>query len=377
MSESVDYETVKEAVLKTVEMDPGVYRRRFRDIRKMCGQTHLEVARECRMRFDRWCKSEEVKTVDDIRQLVLLEHFKNLVHPEIKYEISKNRVKNLMDAARLADQLAVVHKMYKEEVSHKQGGVRLNRSQNYDKNHKYLNYSNVKQPSPNYSKRGPPNQVSQNTVGIDHKDKHNINIQDLSPTGENTIKCFACGEIGHAKYLCQSGPKSAALTVAERPRNICNVRGNDYCVSNPKSVNFEPFITEGKVGIKCSPEKKIIIFRDSGANQSLILKNVLELTDESYSGEEVKLRGFGSGMTVPLHNVNLESGFVSGIVKVGVSVELPVPGVQMLLGNDLAGDTVVPEPIMCENPFDEEATVEVNHVVKNEDVLDDSKKCTV
>ncbi|KAG7155270.1 hypothetical protein Hamer_G028931 [Homarus americanus] len=30
---------------------------------------------------------------------------------------------------------------------------------------------------------------------------------------------------------------------------------------------------------------------------------------------------------------------------------------------------------MCENPFDEEATVEVNHVVKNVDVLDDSKKC--
>ncbi|KAG7156376.1 putative SCAN domain-containing protein-like 2 [Homarus americanus] len=88
MSESVDYETVKEAVLKTVEMDPEVYRRRFRDIRKMSGQTHLEVARECGMRFDRWCKSEEVKTVDDIRQLVLLEHFKSLVHPEIKYEIS-------------------------------------------------------------------------------------------------------------------------------------------------------------------------------------------------------------------------------------------------------------------------------------------------
>ncbi|KAG7156162.1 putative SCAN domain-containing protein-like 5 [Homarus americanus] len=83
MSESVDYETVKEAVLKTVEMDPEVFRRRFRDIKKISEQTHLEVARECRMRFDRWCKSEEVKTVDDIRQLVLLEHFKSLVHPEI------------------------------------------------------------------------------------------------------------------------------------------------------------------------------------------------------------------------------------------------------------------------------------------------------
>ena len=52
MEESVDYEVVKEAVLKTVEMDPEVYRRRFRDIKKINGQTHLEMARECKMKFD-------------------------------------------------------------------------------------------------------------------------------------------------------------------------------------------------------------------------------------------------------------------------------------------------------------------------------------
>jgi len=69
-------------------------------------------------------------------------------------------------------------------------------------------------------------------------------------------------------------------------------------------------------------------------------------------------------MTVQLRNVNLECGFVNGIVEVGVSDELPVPGVQMLLGNDLAGDKTVPEPIMCENPLGEEASVEVSHVVK-------------
>ncbi|KAG7155553.1 hypothetical protein Hamer_G032136 [Homarus americanus] len=85
----------------------------------------------------------------------------------VNYETVKEAVLKTveMDTARLADQLAVAHKMYKEEVSHKQGGIRLNRNQNYDRKHKYKIYSNVKQSSPNYSKGGPPNQVSQTTVG--------------------------------------------------------------------------------------------------------------------------------------------------------------------------------------------------------------------
>lgn len=49
MEECTDYKAVIEAVLKTVEMDPEVYRRRFRDMKKVSGQTHLEMARLCGM----------------------------------------------------------------------------------------------------------------------------------------------------------------------------------------------------------------------------------------------------------------------------------------------------------------------------------------
>ena len=47
----------------------------------------------------------------------------------------------------------------------------------------------------------------------------------------------------------------------------------------------------------------------------------------------------------------LETGFVVGKVKVGVSDELPIDGVDMLLANDLAGKKVVPELQMIENPW--------------------------
>ncbi|PIK41670.1 hypothetical protein BSL78_21475 [Apostichopus japonicus] len=42
-------------------------------------------------------------------------------------------------------------------------------------------------------------------------------------------------------------------------------------------------------------------------------------------------------ISVPLHRVNLECGLVSGQVLVGVMSELPIKGVSMMLGNDLAG----------------------------------------
>ena len=35
IGESTDYDVVKEAVLRTAELDPEVYRRKFRDIRKL------------------------------------------------------------------------------------------------------------------------------------------------------------------------------------------------------------------------------------------------------------------------------------------------------------------------------------------------------
>ena len=57
-----------------------------------------------------------------------------------------------------------------------------------------------------------------------------------------------------------------------------------------------------------------------------------------------------SFLYVPLHVVNLKSDFVNGPVTVGVMHSLLVTGVQLLLGNDLAGDKVVVNPLVTANP---------------------------
>ena len=60
--------------------------------------------------------------------------------------------------------------------------------------------------------------------------------------------------------------------------------------------------------------------------------------------------------------MNLKSDLVSGTVIVGVRPELPIKGVSVLLGNDLADGKVLPEPIVMYEPCTEADYVE-NSVV--------------
>jgi len=53
---------------------------------------------------------------------------------------------------------------------------------------------------------------------------------------------------------------------------------------------------------------------------------------------------------VPLHLIDFCSDIISGIVTVGLRPSLPIKGVAMILGNDLAGDRVVGDPQVTEAP---------------------------
>ena len=67
-------------------------------------------------------------------------------------------------------------------------------------------------------------------------------------------------------------------------------------------------------------------------------------------------------ISFPLHKMNLKSNLISGPVIVGVKPEFPVKGVSMLLGNDLTGCKVLPEPIVTREPCTKADNVENNVV---------------
>ena len=105
--------------------------------------------------------------------------------------------------------------------------------------------------------------------------------------------------------------------------------------------DFEPFVMEGLVlldGNDVNPEP-VKIMRDTCCAQSVILEGSLPFREVSATGERVLIQGFGMNIIcVPLHKTKLKTDLVSGTVVVGVRPELPVKGVSMLLGNDLASE---------------------------------------
>ena len=117
---------------------------------------------------------------------------------------------------------------------------------------------------------------------------------------------------------------------------------------------FEPFMLNGFVSlsgdINCPPTP-IKILRDRGASQSLILADILPFSEKTSSGTSVLIQGVECGtVNIPLHHVNLSSDLVTGLVVIGITPSLPLKGIHLLLGNDLAGDKVVVNPLVTDTP---------------------------
>ena len=79
LTDSLSYQSVKDAVLKVYERVPEAYRQRFRDGRKEDKQSYLEFLRELVITFNRWRTASSVETFEELCDLVLLEQFKSSV----------------------------------------------------------------------------------------------------------------------------------------------------------------------------------------------------------------------------------------------------------------------------------------------------------
>ena len=116
---------------------------------------------------------------------------------------------------------------------------------------------------------------------------------------------------------------------------------------------YEPFLSDGSMSLNSdfAQSTPIKILRDTGASQSLILADTLPFSEKTSSGTSVLIQGVECGfINVPLHNIYLSSDLVTGLVAVGIRPSLPFKGVHLLVGNDLAGDKVVVDPLLTSTP---------------------------
>ena len=112
VEQSFNYEHVKEAILKAYELVPEAYRQKFRNYLKYDSKTHVEFAREKENLVNRWCHSKEIgQDFKKLKQMVLLEEFKDKVRPDIRSHLDEQKVEELEKAAIMADDYALTHKM--------------------------------------------------------------------------------------------------------------------------------------------------------------------------------------------------------------------------------------------------------------------------
>ncbi|VDI28192.1 Hypothetical predicted protein [Mytilus galloprovincialis] len=179
---------------------------------------------------------------------------------------------------------------------------------------------------------------------------------------KKSLTCAYCKKNGHLMADCfrlqkknerDNKPKSSACTTPYITSTLecpaSQAFKSSFC---DYMEEYKPFMSDGFISIVDDTTlQPIKILRDTGASQSLLLEGVLPLSEKTSVGASVLLQGVELGcIDVPLHRIYLKSDLITGPVVVGVRPNLPVEGVTLLLGNDLARNKVVAEPIVTSEP---------------------------
>uniref|UniRef100_A0A1A8GVS8 Gypsy retrotransposon integrase-like protein 1 n=2 Tax=Nothobranchius korthausae TaxID=1143690 RepID=A0A1A8GVS8_9TELE len=310
ITDGMDYEKVKSAVLNSYELVPEAYRQKFRALKHKADQTHVEFAREKLCLFEKWLSASKAATAEEIKELILMEEMKRCLPERLVLYLNEQKVTRLADAALLADEFALTHRFSGEAPR-----------------------SEHKRPAP----MRPPG-------------------ASLPPGRPQ--HCFYCHRPGHIVKDClvlkrrneqkRSPPREVGLLIHQPVHPVIKIKIED------ESSCFEPFLSQGFVADnENGTQVPVKILRDTGASQSLILQGTLPLCETSSTGLSVLLSGLNSEPVLrPLHRVWLKCDLVQGVFDLAVCPTLPVTGVTLLLGNDVAGGAVVPPFQVRESPFE-------------------------
>ena len=316
-------------------MVPEAYRQKFRDSVKRENQTFVEFARSKETLFDRWCTSKDIAgNYEKLRQLILIEEFKKCLPSEVKTYIDEKKVETLNQAAVMVDDYILTHKA-------SIGKPQISSTLNKNVEPFYPSDNGQKQTHP----RGNARNLSRNS-------RYHLRRPPPLPAEP---ECFHCHKRGHVMADCwhlkSSNQSSTKPTMTTVKAQGCYKLETQDPISDCQYEEYKPFISHGYVSLPGSTVKTpITILRDTGANQSSLLESTLPST-ESFTGTEVLIQGVElEPIRVPLHEVELQSSIVTGLVRVGVRLSLPVEGLSMILGNDLAGGRVTANPCVTMQP---------------------------
>ncbi|KAL0152376.1 hypothetical protein M9458_052099, partial [Cirrhinus mrigala] len=295
---SVQYEAVKIAILRAYELVPEHYRQRFRNTKKLASQTYGIL-------FDRWIKACKVTDFNSLRELMLIEEFKNCVTGRTALYLNEQKVNTVQQAAVLADEYTLLHKTVFKRVS-------------------------------------------DNDVPLDNESFSDHKTKWVPSTLKSRKECSYCHKIGHVKAECRclkrKQERQELLSVQARGSVLVQTLPSPFTIPAP-DLCFQPFVFNGCVSLTNgnNGRKPVRILCDTGGSQSFILASTLDFCKDSACETSTIVQGIEMGyVTVPLHRVWVTSELASGCFEVAVRPSLPVKGVDFIMGNDIAGGKVLP-----------------------------------
>ena len=326
---SADYDSVKPIILKAYKLVPEAYRQKFRDLRKFPAQTYVEFARLKEQAFSEWVKSKEITDFKKLKELILVEEFKNCVHRELKVHLEELKFDTLQEVAIASDEYVLSHKSF-------------NRTWNKNFQGNESDSSKVKNVS---------------AVSSSISKSPSMGRKSPSRSGKSDIVCYFCRQKGHVRSNCNAWKKY--LEKNKKPVGLLSGRNLHRTSDKCSSVleKFKDYIIDGEIYAddRKGQGKKVCILRDTGAAQSLILRSSLPFEFVESLCEFVLLGGFPNTVSAyPLENLFLESKVFKGTVKLAVVDVLPIEGIDVIMANDLAAGKVEFYPILSSSGREKE-----------------------
>ena len=305
------YPKVKSALLTHFRLDAEAYQKKFRTMRKEPSETFSQFLVRLKTCFSLWCTAAEkdMKSADDIIDLVLQEQFYQILSPEM---ITEARRANPVDVEGVAKEATLLAE-----------AKRMGREARIDKDSKGRPGSGVEEervPSPGQN-RGEP----------------------ASPL-RREVFCYDCKKAGHIARHCPQPQGSAVVRGAPQSQRS-TVAGRGFQAQRLAMVGCGPQPQIGVPPTLCAPcaemeyipkctahinRVPVTALRDTGAGFTIVSRELVP--QEAYTGktETVVFAEADSVCELPVAIVHLESPFISRRIEVLVMAKLVE---EVLIGN--------------------------------------------
>ena len=209
----------------------------------------MDFLREKENALDKWYDSKRIDgDAEKLRQLILAEEFLNCVPEEVRVHLSERKTDVNYEMAALADEYTLTHRKTKEKT---------------------YTGSRVKFKAELSPEERP-------------KEENRRTFQSSS----KTVVCYKCGKAGHIAIRCQLGKGPE--------RNQTQPRKLQGAVTTARvDKSYRPWLKKGVIRGPHGGPVEVSILRDTGASQSLLLREKLPKGVIEATRETVMIEGIG------------------------------------------------------------------------------------